>query len=267
MVIDFHTHAFPDALAERAIGGLVANMEPSSPFAPSTNGTLAGLLARMDADGVDKSVLLPVVTKPNQTLRLNEWAAGAASERVIPFGGMYPSTGTYRQDIDLIVSLGLRGIKLHCEYQNFVVDDAWVLPIYDYALSRGLTLVFHSGYDPSFPEPFKSSPQRFRNVWDAMRGGTIVVAHLGGFNAWDDTERYIVGTGLYMDTSTGFAHFPTEQFLRIVRNHGADKVLFATDSPWSRADEELAALRALSLSDEERELILHGNAERLLGLV
>ena len=266
MVIDFHTHAFPDTLAERAIGGLVAGMDPTSTFVPHTNGTLSGLLTHMDRCGVDKSVLLPVITKQKQTVTLNEWAAAAASERVISFGGVFPHTDDFKRDIDYVVSLGLRGLKLHCEYQNFVVDEPQMLRMYDYALSRGLILVFHAGHDPAYQPPYRSSAKQFRTIVDAMRGGVIVAAHLGGHGTWNETERYLVGSDIYLDTSTGFEYFPQEQFLRIARNHGTDKLLFATDSPWTNAEVELRILRSLPLSDAEKAQILGGNAQRLLNL-
>ncbi|MDR0905864.1 MAG: amidohydrolase family protein [Oscillospiraceae bacterium] len=267
MTIDFHTHAFPDALAPRALSNLVDSMETR--FDPFTDGTLAGLVGKMDAAGIDKSVLLPVITKQSQTKNLNEWAANAAvvsGGRVIPFGGIFPHTDDYKRDIDFVVSLGLRGLKFHCEYQNFSVDAPEFLPIYDYALSRGLVLVFHAGYDPSFPPPFKSSPRQFRAISDAMRGGTIVAAHLGGHAQWDDVEKYIVGTCIYLDTSMGQQYYPTETFMRIVRSHGADKILFATDSPWSDGADELESIRELPLSDAEKALILGENAKKLLNL-
>jgi predicted TIM-barrel fold metal-dependent hydrolase len=99
-----------------------------------------------------------------------------------------------------------------------------------------------------------------------MRGGIIVAAHLGGHDQWDDVEEHLVGTGIYLDTSMGFEFYPTEQFLRIVKNHGADKILFGSDSPWSNAQTEIETLMALPLSGEEKELILSGNARRLLGI-
>lgn len=264
MVIDFHTHAFPDSLAARAVGSLTERTE--GVFPPVSDGTIAGLVAYMDKCGVDISVLQPVITKQSQTTTLNEWAISVKSDRILPFGGIYSHTDDYKRDIDFVVSLGLRGLKFHPEYQDFVVDDAAMLPIYDYALSRGLILLFHAGFDPAFKAPFRSSPKQYANISRAMRGGTIVAAHMGGQYDWDATERELVGTDVYLDTSMGLDFGPTEQFLRIVKAHGADKILFATDSPWSAADAELARLRALPLSDSEREAILCGNAKRVLGL-
>ena len=100
-----------------------------------------------------------------------------------------------------------------------------------------------------------------------MRGGIIVAAHLGGHQEWDDVERHLVGTNIYLDTSMGFEYYPREVFLRIARNHGVDKILFGSDSPWSDAKTEIEHLRAMPLSDGEKELILSGNARRLLAIV
>ncbi len=264
MIIDFHTHAFPDAIASRAIASLVKGSGGAYP--PCSDGTLGGLLNNMDAFGIDVSVLQPVITKASQLRSLNEWAKNAESDRIIPFGGIYPHTEDYKADIDFVVSLGIRGLKFHAEYQHFIVDDAKMLRIYDYAFEQGLIVLHHAGFDPAFPPPFHSSPERFRNIARAMRGGTLVVAHLGGQKEWDGVERYLVGENVYLDTSMGFSYYGTEQFMRIARAHGTDRILFGTDSPWSRADEELQAIRALPLAEEEKTAILGGNAKRILGL-
>lgn len=264
MVIDFHTHAFPDKIAERAIDSLVKGC--GGKYIPCSNGTLKGLNSNMDKFGVDISVVQPVVTKQSQTVSTNEWARDICSERIISFGGIFPHTDDYKRDIDIVCSLGLKGIKLHPEYQNFFIDAPEMLKIYDYALSKDLIILFHAGFDPAFPPPIHSSPKQFASISKQLRGGTIIAAHLGGQQQWDDVERYIVGTDIYIDTSMGFSYYPHDQFLRIVKDHGADKILFGSDSPWRRADEEIKALRSLPLTDEEKSLILHGNAERLLNI-
>lgn len=262
MVIDFHTHVFPDKIAERAIASLVASANGA--FPPCHDGTLDGLLRNMDAFGVDISVLQPVVTKPSSFLSTNRWVADIHNEKIVAFGGLHPATDNYKRDIDTICGLGCKGIKLHPEYQNFIVDDPAMFPIYDYALSKGLILLIHAGFDPAYQPPFRSNPKMFRHVIDEMKGGTIVAAHLGGQQQWDEVENYLCGTDLYLDTSMGFSHYPSEQFLRIVKSHGADKILFGSDSPWSRADHEISALRSLPLTEEEKDLILFQNAKRLL---
>lgn len=264
MVIDFHTHAFPDKIAERAIASLVKGCENS--YIPCTDGTLSNLISNMDDFGVSLSVVQPVITKQSQTESLNLWAKEIQGERIISFGGLFPHTDDYKRDIDYICSLGLKGIKLHPEYQQFTLNDKNMLKIYDYALSKGLILLFHAGFDPAYPPPYHSNPQMFAQVYNELKGGTIIAAHLGGQKQWDDVEKYICGTGIYIDTSMGFSYYSKEQFLRILKSYGADKILFGSDSPWSRADEEISAINSLPISQEEKELILCGNAKRLLKL-
>lgn len=262
MVIDFHAHIFPDALAPKAYASLTANA--GGLYTPSHNLTKDGLLAFMEKSGVDKSVVLPVLTKREQVYKTNEWACSIQSDKIISFGGVYPSEH-YKEDIDFVCSLGLKGIKIHAEYQNFVCDDADMLRFYDYAFSKGLIVVQHAGFDPIGTPPFRTSPERFARVWKEMQGGIMVCAHLGGQSQWADVEKFIAGTGLYIDTSMGTEYYGEEQFERILSKHGADKILFGSDSPWSDAGKEIKNLKSI-LSVDVQEKIFHSNAERILGL-
>lgn len=259
MIIDIHTHAFPDELAGRAIGSLEQGR-----YQPVHDGTMAGLLSRMDEWGVDISVLQPVVTRASQVRKANEWAKSKCSDRIIAFGGVYPHADDVKGDIDFVCDLGLKGLKFHAEYQDFVLDEPKMLRIYDYALSKGMIILHHAGEDPAFEPPYRSTPAQFKNVWNAMRGGTMIVAHLGGHKQWEDVAENLAGTGLYIDTSTGFELYTKEQFMSIVRAVGTDKVLFGSDSPWGNAKTELDALKSTPLAPHELEAILYKNAEGLL---
>ena len=264
MIIDFHTHAFPDGLAERAIASLVKGSGGKYP--PHSDGTLSGLIHNMDKFGVDISVIQPVITKASQLKSLNEWAKSIESDRIISFGGIYPHTTDYKADIDFVCSLGLKGLKFHPEYQNFIVDGKEMLKIYDYALSKDLILLFHAGFDPAFPPPYRSNPIAFAKIAREMKGGKIVAAHLGGQQQWDGVAEHLAGENIYLDTSMGFKYYTKEQFLKIAEKHGTDKILFGSDSPWSRANEEIAVLKSLPIAADQLENILYKNAQKLLGI-
>jgi predicted TIM-barrel fold metal-dependent hydrolase len=264
MIIDFHAHIFPDHVAGRAMAALTA--AGGGVYPPVSDGTASGLLKNMNDWNIDLSVLQPVITKHASVRSTNEWAARICSDRLVSFGGIYPHGDDYKKDIDFVVSLGLTGLKFHAEYQNFQLDGNRMLKIYDYALSKGLILLHHAGFDPDFQPPFKSSPKQFAKVVKAMQGGIIIAAHLGGHDQWNEVEEWLVGTNIYLDTSMGFEYYPHEQFLRIVKAHGADKILFGSDAPWSNAKREVEHLKALPLSEQEKGAILSGNAKALLGL-
>ncbi len=267
MIIDFHTHAFPDALAPKAGAVLVGNLlkqDPNCTIHPVSDMTVSGLLRNMDMWNIDCSVVQPIVTKPSQLKHTNEWAQSICSDRIISFGGIYPYSESYKDDIDFVADLGLKGLKFHPEYQNFVVDDEKMFPVYDYALSKGLILLFHAGVDAGLPGPYRSSPRQFARIVDEMKGGNIIAAHLGGHQQWDDVEKYLAGKNIYLDTSMGFSYYTQEQFLRIMQIHGADRILFASDSPWSNAGEEAEKVKALPISESEKQAILGENARRLL---
>ncbi len=264
MIIDIHTHVFPDRLAEKAISVLKSSANDAYPAVH--NGTISGLLQKMEDWNIDISVIQPVVTKESQVKKTNDWVRSVCSDKIIGFGGIYPHSSHCKEDIDTIASLGLKGIKFHAEYQNFILDDDRMLSIYDYALNKGLILLHHAGFDPAFSTPVKSSPKQFARIGKLLGGGIIIAAHFGGHMQWDDVEEYLAGSNIYLDTSMGFDYYSKEQFLHIVKKHGSDKVLFASDSPWSNAESEIKQITNLSLSKSSIDAILGGNAKRILHL-
>jgi len=264
MVIDFHAHAFPDPLAGRALSALAEKVR--GVLDPVCGVRTSDILEHMDKSGVDLSVLQPVVTKASQTRKTNQWAASIRSERLVSFAGLYPLDGNCREEIDLAAEWGLKGIKLHPEYQQFRPDAPEMLRLYDYILGKGIVLLLHAGVDLGLPGQIRSNPKMFAGIARAMKGGVIVAAHLGGFRQWDDVERYLVGEDIYLDTSMGFGHYAQEQFLRIAQAHGTDKILFGSDAPWSDAGEEIRRIRALPWPQEDIDAVLYRNAQRVLAI-
>ncbi len=265
MLIDFHTHAFPDTLAPRAMAGLLKHWV-DQPIGPQTDGTLSGLIADMDRCGVDISVVAPIATKPSQTPTLCSWAKDISGERVVAFSSINPHSDDYKADIDIVVSHEIKGIKLHAEYQDFIVDSPKMLKIYDYAFEKGLIILQHSGMDVAFKAPFKSTPKMFADVSKQLGGGVMIAAHLGGIGMWDEVLDMLCGCNVYIDSSQGCDYYSKNQFTDIVAAHGADKILFGSDSPWGSPKREYDAIKKSGLSDEQEKLIFSENAKRLLRL-
>lgn len=265
MIIDFHTHIFPDKIAEKAIGKLssVSNITPFS------DGTVRGLSEMMGKSGVDLSVVLPVATKPEQFKSINENALAVNREydgKIISFGGIHPDSLDYKRELDEIKQMGLVGIKIHPDYQKVYIDDERYMKIVDYASELDLITVVHAGVDVGYPQPVHCTPQRSRKLIDAVHPKKFVLAHMGGFDMWDDVESYLAGQDIYFDTAYTFDKMGEERFLRLVHLHSVEKILFATDSPWCGQKESVEWIKSSGLTQEEQQMIFSENAKKLLNL-
>lgn len=262
MIIDFHTHDFPDAIAEKS----VALLRQRSGVTPYTDGTYNGLLQSMEQGEIDESILMPVVTKPSQFDTVNRVASELCSQqgRILSFGGIHPDNEDYREKLREIKHMGLPGIKLHPAYQGTYIDDIRYKRIVSYALEQDLIVVFHAGIDIGLPEPVYTDPERTLRLLQDTGDGKIVLAHLGGWKCWDQVEELLLDRDVYFDTAFVQNFMSEEQFMRIVRGHGVDRILFGTDSPWSGQKESVEWIRSLPFSEEEREQIFSGNARKLL---
>ncbi|MBQ9141630.1 MAG: amidohydrolase family protein [Lachnospiraceae bacterium] len=263
MIIDFHTHIFPDKIAARSIEAL----SKVSGIKAATDGTLNGLLASMDKSGVDLSVIMPVVTKPSQFESVNTFAAKVNEQytgRLLSFGGIHPDSEDYKAELDRIKELGLPGIKLHPDYQGVMIDDVRYMRIIEYANELGLIILVHAGIDIGLPEPVHCPPDKARNVLDAIKPQKLVLAHMGGWKQWDEVYEYLAGENVYLDTAFTFDYIDLDSFLNIWEKHDREKILFATDSPWSDAGKDIEVLRALPMKPWELENVLANNAKKLL---
>ena len=269
MIIDFHTHSFPDKSAEKTIK-ILETKGGSKAF---TNGTRLGLVSSMKDAGIDCSIILPVLTKPEQFKKINEFAVklneeydGINDVKLISFGGIHPDSSDYKYELQEIAHMGLKGIKLHPDYQDTMFDDMKYMRIVDYASELGLIITVHAGTDIGYPDHVHCTPQAARKVIDEVAPEKLVLAHLGGYKCWDDVEQLLVGQKVYFDTAFIYNAVEKEQFLRILKNHGDKKILFATDSPWGGQKESIEWLHSMELSSDILEKILYKNALELLKL-
>lgn len=263
MIIDFHTHIFPDKIAARSI----EQLQNVSGVTAATDGTLQGLLKSMDENDVDISVIMPVVTKPSQFESVNTFAAEVNQKyegKLISFGGIHPDSENFKTELDKIKELGLPGIKLHPDYQGVMIDDKRYIDIIRYADELGLIILVHAGIDIGLPEPVHCPPDRMKKVIEKIKPKKLVLAHMGGWKQWEEVYDLLAGEDVYFDTSFTFEYIEDEMFLKILKKHGTDKLLFATDSPWSNSKKVADIIKELPISDAEKEAILSGNAISIL---
>lgn len=268
MVIDFHTHVFPEKIASHTLEVLKRGIakQQGEEYPAYTDATPSGLRASMRKNGIDLSVVMPIATKPRQTETINRYAKEITAEGLISFGSVHPAQPDAEDVLSSLAEQGFCGIKLHPEFQDFYIDSPESLKILKKAEELGLLVTVHAGKDVGMPPPVHCTPERLKNILGEIRGDRLIAAHLGGFGMWEDVERYLVGTPIYMDTAVVGGIIEPAVYRRIIENHGADRVLFATDSPWEDQGEALAALRSLGLSAQDYAKVTCENACALLGI-
>lgn len=266
---DFHTHAFVDSLAERAMASLTntaENSEDTQDIKPYTDGTVSGLRRLMNECGVTQAMILPIATKPTQQTAINNWAAGIMGNGIFCCGSVHPDAGDAVAEVERIKSLGLYGLKFHSEYQNFRPDEERMMPIYRKAAELGIIVVFHGGWDPFSRDEILAVPRSFANIAEKIPEMKIVAAHLGGMKLFDEVEDCIAGKfeNIYLDTGILADFIEDEQLLRIIRRHGAERILFGSDAPWDNPLKEIQMINKLPLTEDERRKIFYQNAEKLI---
>lgn len=263
MLIDFHTHAFPEKIADKAIKHLI---ECSGGLTPHTNGTFFDLKQLLKEQKVDKAVVLNIATNPAQQKNVNDFAASINdNESIFAFGSVHPDSPDALYELERIKSLGLKGVKLHPDYQQFSVDDQKMKPIYKKISALGLITVFHAGWDFAFPAPYGATPEKLEKAL-AWFSAPVVAAHFGGLGYPEGVLRHLCGRDIYLDTSFGYATLPKYYAQQIIEAHTPDKILFGSDCPWHTPNMEKTLLSSLSLSVADFKKITHQNAEKLLGI-
>ena len=182
------------------------------------------------------------------------------------FGSVHPESPDALDELERIKAAGLKGIKLHPDYQHFFVEEKRLFPIYEKAAELGLITVFHAGVDIGLPDPVHCTPQALANILPVFQGAPVVAAHFGGYMMRAETMKHLIGQDICFDTSYSHSRFPPPWAKEIIKAHGAKKILLGSDMPWSRTDYEINYVKSLGLDDVELALVLGGNAQRLLNI-
>lgn len=274
MIIDTHAHTFPDRLAASAIRKMEQEIKNSQGFSvkAARTGTVSDLSqASIDA-GIDITLVCPVATNVKQPDKINRLAVELNKEtekhHLFSLGAIHPECENYKEILDEIAAMDLRGIKLHPDYQQTDFDDERYIRIMDYAAEKGLVIVAHAGEDVGLPNTVHCTPDKVLEVWRHIQPEKLVLAHMGGWNRWDEVEEKIIGLPVYFDTAVCQrndipVHISDEQLVRMIRKQGVERVMFGTDSPWYDQKEALYDIRNSGLTDEELKLVLGENAKKL----
>lgn len=223
--------------------------------------------------GIDKSIICPVATNVTQSAKLNALASEinetTDESHLFSFGAVHPDNEDYKEIIDDIVARDLKGVKLHPDYQDTLFSDIKYQRIVDYAAEKDLVIIIHAGEDIGIPAQIHCTPDMILDMHKSMQPEKLVLAHMGGWRMWDEVEEKLLELPYYIDTAICLnknveIYLENEQFVRMVRKIGADKVLFGTDSPWYDQKRAIEDIKATGLSASELDLVLGENANKLI---
>ncbi len=280
MIIDIHTHTFPDKIAEKSVARLMA----SAHLVPAALGTVRDLSESSARAGIDLSVIVPVATSPAQIRSINDNAqlinAHTEETGVFSIAAMHPELEDPVAEIRRVKAMGLKGIKVHPYFQNADLDDIRYLRIFEAAAEEGLFVVTHTGLDGSFLYEERCSPEMALHVVTELGDFPFVLAHMGGWGCWERALNCLSGTKVLLDTALSVGTLRAQEdgywkeeekrlldeegFMTMLKAFGAERILMGTDSPWSDQKETVDFIRNLPISGEEKELILGENAKTLL---
>ena len=257
--IDSHCHIYPDAIAERAVAGTDNFYHLNSVY----KGTVSDLLKKGEKAGIDHFIVQSVATTPKQVKSINEFIAREVSlhpDKLTGLGTLHPESTDIKGDIEHIMELGLKGVKLHPDIQQFKIDDYRCLKIYELCEEKGLVILMHTG-DSRFDF---SNPNRLLPIMEIYNSLTVVGAHLGGWSVWDEAVSTLKDLpNFYVDCSSCFPFIEAQKVKDLIKLYGAEKVLFGTDYPMWAADKELATLLSMHFTEDEFRKILWDNAYNL----
>lgn len=282
MIIDFHTHTFPEKISAKVVEKL-GKLSRTRYF---TDGSAKMLSASIEHAGIAYSVNLPVMTRCDQVEKVNSSLIEAQEELkqqgIITFGGMHPDYEHYKEELRRLKQSGIQGIKIHPAYQGTDLDDVRFLRIIDCASELGLVIVTHAGIDIGLPGHNYASVGHVLHVLSEVKPERFVLAHMGGWGCWEEVERDLAGAPVWFDTAFSIGavtpgdtqdgepylsyNLSDEAFVRIARKHGIDRILFGTDSPWEDQKDYIGRLMDMPLTEQEKKKILADNAVSLLAL-
>ena len=261
-IIDAHCHIYPDKIAQRAADS-TGDFYDLTPF---LDGKISTLLEWGEKVGIDHFVVQSVATAPNQVSSINNFIANAVSQsngKFTGLGTLHPESEKLQEEVDEIIRLGLKGVKLHPDIQQFRIDDPRMMKIYELCEGK-LPILLHTG-DSRFDY---SNPNRVQPILEKYKNLTVIGAHLGGWSVWDDAAKILPAyENFYVDCSSSLYTLSSEKAKELIMAYGTKRVLFGTDYPMWDPQKEVDSFMQIGLSEEECEDIFYNNAAKMFRIV
>lgn len=261
-IFDAHAHIYPQKIATKAVDSILSFYNELIPDMEPGKGTASDLTTAGEKVGITKYLISSTATRPEQVESINDFVADVCTDkRFVGFGTMHPAYYDPHLEIARALSLGIKGLKIHPDFQEYNIDDPSLLPIYKAAEGK-LPILFHIG---DIRTDY-SNPRRLARILEMFPDLVVIAAHLGGWSLWGDFDRSLFQKNVYLDTSSSLMLTEKETAVDIIRSHGINKVMFGTDYPMWSPEAEMERFLSLGLTKEENQQILWDNASKLFSL-
>jgi hypothetical protein len=276
MLIDCHTHAFADKIAEKAVQQLIEYYQIPTPF----GGRFSDLLAAAIEAKLDALIMLVAATKPEQVKPANDWVLSLKGTdpleletkyglgtlpQIVPFGTYHPDDPGWLTEIQRLRNAGFKGIKLHPEFQGIDLADPRLRDFWA-EIESDFIVMIHVG-DPVHSESNCSTPRKVAAILDDFPKLRVIAAHMGGYLFWDEVYDILAGRDLYLDTSSTLPYIDPAMLQKLFSKHGTEKILFGSDYPLRSPAQDFEVLNGLHwLTASDKERVFGRNCADLLGI-
>lgn len=227
-------------------------------------GDAAGMVAAMDRLGIRSCIAAHHASIGPDFRYGNDEVLKAMNDfhgRIYGYATVNPNYSDEMTDeIERCLSAGMVGIKLHPDMHKVAVDDERYLPAWEYANEHCLPILSHTGTGGM--NPIRSFEKLAEEYLDAI----IILGH-SGFGSEGARQSIEAGRkypNIYAEITGSVVVYGTLE--RMVRELGADRVLFGTDLPFLDPRPQVGRVAFAKISDEDKRLVLGLNAQRILNL-
>ena len=261
MIVDFHTHTFPDKIASEAM----SKLKDLSSFNSFSDGTEKSLERELKKGPVSHAVILPISTKQEQVKSINRYNASKNNKNLFFLGTMHPEFRDFENELNFLKNKDIHGIKLHPEFQSFEPDNKALFPIYETLISKDMFVIFHSGKEEFLKRKTPlGHPASFAKLHKIFPKLKMVIAHFGAHALPLETKKHLLGQDIFIDLSFEFPFLSSAFIKHFFKKHSCDHLLFGSDSPWQPIQKYYSFFDKLKLSVGVKEKITSINALRLL---
>lgn len=266
--------------------GVLANHAHVFPDSINPNGTIERLLRMLDACQIERAVCFAPFAHQCESKNVdpNPWLAGELkkhADRLVGFGTIDTRKDDVADQVKRAADLGMRGLKLHPNAQDFDLLSPQMFQLYSAAVERGLFITFHTGVHRSHLNKF--TLLRFDEIAWAFPKLKFSMEHVGGYHFFNEALAVIFNhvpppwengvcnvfaglTSIFTPNHNRFWYLGDERLKELAAQVGVRQLIFGLDFPYNLEEQTKVGLETIRrlFKPDDQAMILGGNLAREL---